>query len=81
MGVHIAYSLAGQAAILDELQDLTVRRDYRSGKIGKTTENRRAVLQISTGEFPDDEWVSDDVAAVQRIREARHAPPQVIDPN
>jgi hypothetical protein len=64
----------------DETKHLLILRDGYLWKFTCRAEDRFPVLQVSHGEFAQDEWVSQDGTSIQQASELRIGLAQVVHP-
>jgi len=80
MDVYVTESLAQEAVLLDELQDLLVFCLGGQGKNLQKREDFLSVLEMATGEFADNERVGHHFPIIQQPFKVRGALPKMAHP-
>jgi hypothetical protein len=65
MSVDITQTFSHQAVRFDELHHFVMLRMCRRGESLQQRENFDPVFEIAAGEFPNDEWVTKNMALIQ----------------
>ena len=81
MGIKIADPFSGDSSMFDEKQNFFFGGGRSPGQILKELKNLLPILQISTGEFPDDKRVDQDLACLEKVLKDRLFLAQMIDPD
>ena len=71
MGIKIADPFSGDSSMFDEKQKFFFGGGRSPGQILKELKNLLPILQISTGEFPDDKRVDQDLACLEKVLKDR----------
>ena len=70
-----------KSVLLDQVKDFLVRRCANGGKFRKESQNFRAMGEIATSQFTDDEGMRCDLSRGEEVLKQRFASTQVIDPD
>jgi hypothetical protein len=71
MGIKIADPFSGDSSMFDEKQKFFFGGGRSPGQILKELKNLLPILQISTGEFPADKRVDQDLACFEKVLKDR----------
>ena len=81
MGIKIANSFSGDPLLLNKKQNFFFCGGRDTWQILEKLKNLLPMFQISTGEFPDDEGMSQDQSRIEKVLKDRISLAQMIDPD
>ena len=81
MHIYVSQTLAHKVILVDKVQHFFMFRKVRRRERGKKRQYLRPVLEVSAGEFADDEGMADNLSIIQQCFKSDLSVSKVLYPH